>query len=255
VDRTAVRPIFIVGCPRSGTTLLRLMLDSHPAISCGPETHFIGVLEQVMNRWPALERYGFDQDYWYDKLAELVHSFQHDYATRRGKQRWADKTPRYSLHLPFIDRLFPSSQVIHLIRDGRDVVASHRDSWGYKSALGAPDKWRRFIEAARQWGATAPPERYTELRYEELVADPERELRRILDFLGEPWDPAVLAHDRAEHDVYGSYAGGTEARRAQDQVDDVVYRSRVGRGRDLDPALRSLFKARAGGLARQLGYA
>lgn len=249
-----MRPIFIVGCPRSGTTLLRLMLDSHPAISCGPETHFVAVLEQVMNRWPALQRYGFDEDYWYDKLAELVDSFQRDYAARRGKQRWADKTPRYALHLPFIDKLFPSCQVIHLIRDGRDVVASHRDSWGYKSAVGAPDKWRSFITAARAWGATVPAERYSELRYEDLVADPETSLRRIISFLDEPWDDVVLAHDQVEHDVYGNYAGGTAARREQDQVDDVVYTSRVGRGGDLDPALRSLYRARAGRLARELGY-
>lgn len=254
MTRHDVRPIFVVGCPRSGTTLLRLMLDSHPAISCGPETHFVAPLQQVMDRWPALSRFGFEREYWYEKLADFVDSFQSDYARRRGKRRWADKTPLYALHLDFVNDLFPRSQVVHLIRDGRDVVASHRDSWGYRSALGASDKWRRFVTAARSFGDRAEPDRYLEIRYEDLVDDPEATMRATLAFLGEAWDDAVLRYDDAAHDVYPGYAAVTDEHRRSDGDESLIYRSRVSGGGRLDPVLRQLFTVRAGRLAAELGY-
>lgn len=230
------------------------MLDSHPHISCGPETHFLSGFEQLLNRWNTLRRYGFDQEYWYEKIAAFFDEFQQDYAVRRGKQRWADKTPAYSLHLDFIDKVFPSSQVVHIIRDGRDVVASHRSSWGYKPAVGAADKWRRFVTGARAAGRQLGESRYHEVRYEDLVAEPERALRTLLDFLGEPWDDAVLAYDRADHDVYETYADETQSHREADRDPALVYRSSVRHGQDLDPVLRVIFWLRAGRLARSLGY-
>src|SRR5439155_14058081 len=98
-------------------TLLRLILDSHPDISCGDETHVLGPMERMLDRWPALERYGFGRDYWYQKMANFFESFQREYAERRGKRRWADKTPEYSLSLDFINELFPTCQVVHIIRN------------------------------------------------------------------------------------------------------------------------------------------
>lgn len=251
------RPIFIVGSARSGTTMLRLMLDSHPRISCGEETHFLQTLEPVTGRhWRLVERYGFPRGYWDERLAAFYGDAMADYAARRGKQRWADKDPSNTLLLPFVDRLFPDAQYIHLLRDGHDVVASHRDRWGYRSgARAARGVWKRYVEAARAFGRDLPPDRFHELRYERLVADPEAELRTLVAFLGEEWDPVMLAFDQAEHDGTDRYRGFTAQRRAEGGDSSTIYRSRVGAGRSsLDPVLRTMLHRSSGGLLRELGY-
>jgi hypothetical protein len=252
-------PIFVVGCQRSGTTLLRLILDSHPAISCGPETLFLVEFAERLTgerHWQHLAHFGFPKEYWQRRVAELFDAVQQDYAQRRGKTRWADKTPRYAVHLDQIDALFPTCQVVHVIRDGRDVVASHRDRWGYLSALKAIRKWPWYVRAARAAGARlAAQDRYYEVRYEELVADPEATLRKLLGFLGEPWDDAVLKHDRRPHDVQGRYAAFSTSRRAAAGEQAAIYRSRVGAGRrELDPLLRLLVRLVDGPTLRKLGY-
>jgi hypothetical protein len=248
------RPIFIVGCQRSGTTLLRLILDSHPRISCGPETRFLADFAEVTRRnWGSLRNYGYPQEYWDAKFAELFASFQRDYASARGKSRWADKTPRYALSLDYIVRLFPSSQIVHMVRDGRDVVASHRDRWGYWSALKAVEKWPRYVRAVQD--AALPPDRLYEVRYEALVDDTEATLRALLDFLGEDWDPAVLDYDSAPHDIGGQYAERVAERRAA-EGHATIFRGRVGaHRRELDPLLGLLFRIRARRTLEQLGYA
>jgi hypothetical protein len=250
-------PIFIVGSARSGTTMLRLMLDSHARISSGEETHFLQQLEPVVGKqWRLLERYGFPREYWLDRLRDLYGDFQAEYATRRGKARWADKDPANTLILPFVDELFHDAQYIHLLRDGHDVVASHRDRWGYRSAVrSARGAWRKYVEAARSFGAGVGPTRFLEVRYEALVGDPEAELRRLLTFLGEAWDPAVLAFDRSEHDGTERYTRFTAGRREQGGEDRAVYRSRVGAGRaSLDPVLRTMLRRSSGPLLDELDY-
>lgn len=255
-SRSDPRPIFVVGCQRSGTTLLRLMLDSHPNISCGPETRFLADLAKLTGEsWDRLSLFGFPKSYWHEKIAGFFASFQADYAARRGKTRWADKTPLYARSLAFIDELFPTCQIVHVIRDGRDVVASHRDRWGYLSALKAVEKWPRYIRAAREVGRRLPPERYRELRYEDLVADPETTLRDLLAYLGEPWDDAVLRFDEMPHDVAERYERFARSRRETAREGGSVYRSRVGAyRREVDPLLRLLIRLRSGASLRETGY-
>ena len=250
-------PIFIVGCQRSGTTLLRLMLDSHPNISCGPETRFLQDFAKLTSEsWDRLSLYGFPKSYWLDKSAEFFDSFQTEYAKSRGKGRWADKTPRYALSLGYINELFPTCQIVHVIRDGRDVVASHRDRWGYWSAVKAAEKWPRYIKAARRVGDRLPDDRYFEVHYEDVVLDTEKTLRQLLGFLGEQWDEAVLHHDEAEHDVAGRYEQFSGERRANASDRSAVYRTRVGaHRREIDPLLKTLVAVRAGSTLRALGYA
>ena len=237
-------PIFIVGCQRSGTTVLRLMLDSHPNISCGPETRFLRGLEPITGEdWHRISRFGFPREYWLAKLAEFFDSFQSEYAAARGKTRWADKSPLYALILPFIWELFPDAQVVHVIRDVRDVTASHRTAFGYKSALGAPLKWQRYIEQTRSAAADAPPGLYHELRYEALVADREGTMRTLLDFLGEEWDAGVLDFESKPHDVNPRYWQRTEKRRAGSTSK-----------RRLDPVLLTASRVVPRSMRRELGY-
>ncbi len=258
LDTSPDRPIFVIGCPRSGTTLLRMMLDSHPRLSCGEETHFLRELQPIVGeRWPLLETYGFPREYWLERIRELYERFQADYLARRGKARWVDKDPVYTLCLPFIAEVFPTAQYVHLVRDGHDVVASFRERWGYRSALRvARTEWARYVDGARMFGAGLPADRYHELHYEALVASPEPTMRALLGFLAEPWDDAVLHFDEAPHDATERYGRFTAERRRQSGESGAIYRSRVGAGRSsLDPVLRALLRKSAGSLLRELGYA
>lgn len=249
-------PVFIVGCQGSGTTLLRLMLDSHPNLSCGPETRFLVDLEKVVgDQWERMALFGLSKQEWLERIASFFAGVHSEYAARRGKSRWVDKTPRYALCLPFIDQLFPEAQIVHVIRDGRDVVASHRRRWGVLSSLRAVEKWRRYIAAARSSPQAADPSRYTEVRYEDLVRDADATMRALLDFLGEPWDESVLRHEDAPHDVPERYRERAAARRAEGGEGSAVYASGVGaHARSLDPLTRLAFRVRCGRLLRAVGY-
>jgi hypothetical protein len=256
MQETQEAPIFIVGCHRSGTTLLRLMLDSHRRISCGPETGLLSDLATLTRKNAGyLKNYGLPEEYWDRKFAEFFDSFKRDYALSRGKSRWADKTPKYALSLEYILRLFPGCQIVHLVRDGRDVVASHRSRWGYWSAIKATAKWPRYIRAARSAGSVLPPNRYIEIRYEDLVREPEPVLRKLLVFLHEAWDPAVLDHTNKDHDIGGRYTDFSADRRAAAEEPSSIYKNRVGaHRRELDPLLRLLFGLFSRRTLSRLGY-
>lgn len=251
------RPIFVVGCARSGTTLLRVILDAHPGISAGDETHFLADLEALMRPgyWKHLKAYDPDRERWHRRIAAFFASVHEDYARSRGKVRWADKTPKYVTHLPFIASLFPDAQIVHIVRDGRDVVASHLDRWGWQRAFHcAATTWRKSVEAGQAFGRRAPAGRYHEIRYEELVGSPEPTLRVLFEFLGEPWDGGVLTFDRKPHDVQGRYARFAAERRAAGDG-GLIYKSRVGVGRTgLDPVLRATLHTTSGRLLSDLGY-
>lgn len=235
-----------------------MILDSHPRISCGEETHFLRELEPITGRhWRMLEPYGFPKAYWMSRIAGLYTDFQADYLARRGKARWAEKDPTYTLLLPFIGELFPDALYVHLVRDGHDVVASYRDRWGYAAAARvARSEWRRHVTAARELRSGATADRYHELRYEDLVADPEGILQPLFAFLGEAWDPVVLRFDEQQHDSASDrYQRFTASRRAEGGETRAIYRSRVGSGGGrLDPVLRGLLRRSSGGLLRDLGY-
>lgn len=250
------RPIFLVGCQRSGTTMLRLVLDSHSRISCGPETRFLADMERIVGvDWQRLSRYGFSKEEWLARMADFFGGFQADYAARRGKVRWADKTPMYALNIPLITAMFPDSQIVHVIRDGRDVAVSHRKRFGYKSSLNSARKWPRYIHEARRAGADLPPERYYEVRYESLVESTEDTLRELLAWLGEGWEPGLLEYDQKKHDVPAKYTDEAKRRRASSQTQDAIYRSSVGSfKRGLDPLTRIAFLVFARRTLKDLGY-
>lgn len=209
-------PFFIVGCPRSGTTLLRLMVDGHSNLAVPPESHFVVPLAYPRRLRPLLRPvvvedilpYLSARDWEVDhdevrsavaraaplSYAELVSAVFGAYAAAQGKPRWGDKTPRYVDHLPTIAELFPNARFIHLIRDGREVAASLAERrWGPQSAVLGAFVWRRAIRRARAAGRMLGG-RYMELRYEGLVTDTEAQLRRICEFLGEDYEAGMLAY-------------------------------------------------------------
>ncbi len=197
--------VFVVACGRSGTTLVREILCRHSAFAGGPETLFfvktldLGYLS-VLSDVPVQELEALRQRS--TSLVRFAEGYYRMMAAREGKPRWLDKTPMHVRALPRILRSFPRARVIHVIRDGRDVACSLRHHPRQRVHRGriVPNRVDRPMEeCARRWvqdtslgRALAGHPRLTELRYERLVADPEREMREICRFLEEPFEPGML---------------------------------------------------------------
>lgn len=217
------RPIFIVGCPRSGTTLLQLMLHRHPRIAIPPETRFVlgayvhrlefGDLERrenrkrvarfVTRRGTRFRDLGLDRRPVCRQIADapptlgsLLGTVFRAYADRHDRPRWGDKRPGYHAYLEILLRLFPNAQVVHLIRDPRACVASlKRVPWWKRGVEHSISAWAQSIDdterAIRRW-----PGLVTRVSYEDLVADPQTELRRLAAALGEDYDARMAEPDR-----------------------------------------------------------
>ena len=208
----------VVGCPRSGTSLLAVMLDSHPEIAFPPETAFLkhvitleGDAEAQRQRFVDIvtadrtpvsnwSDFGLDRGAFAARIAALTpftagagtREFYRMYAEGQGKPRSGEKTPDNIFVMPEIAALLPEAHFVHVIRDPRDTVLSWRRTWFAPSRdfrqLGLA--WRQHVEAGRRAGAAVP--HYVETRYEDLVLHPETELPRLCQFLGVAYAPAML---------------------------------------------------------------
>ena len=212
---------FVVGLTRSGTTLLRMMLDAHPELTVPPETHFVpdlikaareeagaeGMLAAITeNRtWGDFSIAESDMRSRLERVAPgdggaAVRAFFRAYAERQGKPRWGDKTPAYMLAVTRIGRALPEARFIHLIRDGRDVALS-QTARAINEQPPPPEqaaRWAKRIRKSREQAERLGGDRYVEARYEDLVRDPEPTLRRICDFVELAYDERMLRyHERA----------------------------------------------------------
>ena len=266
-------PVIVLGVRRSGTTLLRVMLDRNPVLAVPDESYFVpqlarrhrGTVEPAsfvedLRRLPTLAEWGLSADAVAARLrsgmttGEAIAAVFEAYAAERGKLRWGDKTPLYMQHLPLLERLFPEASFVHLIRDGRDAALSFlsvpdgimTEGWGYpRDAAGFACQWATEVRAARALGERVGPGRYVELRYEALVADPAGALLRACSFAGLEYDEAMLG-----------YVGRTESARKEHQQ-RLNEPPRVG-VRDWSTEMpvgdREAFEAVAGDLLAELGY-
>jgi Sulfotransferase family len=205
---------FIVGSPRSGTTLLRLMLDSHPKLAIPPETGFLAqpssqstdpgdFLEMLTGsaNWPD---FNLDSDALSAALyaipvfnpADAYRAFYRAYATRFFKPRYGDKTPSYVFHMQRIEELLPEAHFIHIIRDGRDVAISLRRQWfspGKETAMQAKF-WSDHVRAGRV--SLNKIRRYLEVRYEDLILNTETTLSKICAFIEIDFSAAMLNYHK-----------------------------------------------------------
>ena len=137
---------------------------------------------------------------------------------------------------------------MHIIRDGRDVILSHLVRCGYQKAIWATKTWRRSITSARDFAKNVPQDQYYEFRYEDLVENPEDTLEKLFQYLGEPWNSALLEEGSFDIEI-------SARRRIESGETSVIYKSRVGVGqKKLDPFLGALFYYRSGHLMKELGY-
>jgi Sulfotransferase family len=210
---TEAPPFFIVASARSGTTMLRLMLNRHSKVAVPTESRLITelwqgskqvepchYLEQLSER-PRFADWNVPIAAVREELGdaplvsyeEALSATYRAYAHSRGKERWGIKTPRYVEQIPFIAEIFPSSRFVHLVRDGRDVALSYADlTFGPKSVSSSAHLWAKRVSAGLRDGRPLGEDRYMELRYEDLVEESETELRRLCDFLGITFEPGML---------------------------------------------------------------
>jgi len=222
----APKPIFVLGFPRSGTTLVEQMLSAHPRISAGDELPFIEEITGAMPRmfssplaypealaelWMADHRDGLDvlRDHYLRRLRQLD--------VVGGEAAWfTDKMPLNETHLGLIALMFPRAPLIHVLRHPLDVVLSvfgNNLTHGFFCAY-------RLETAARHYALTMDlvehyrremALRYLPVRYEDIVDDPESSVRRMLDFIGEPFDEGCLHfHQNRRFARTASYAQVTE---------------------------------------------
>jgi hypothetical protein len=282
--------VFIVGCPRSGTTLIQRLLDSHPLVAITPETHWIprwyekkngkgitpeGLVTRKLVRklleYPRFSELGIKRSELkalvdrrgtvpYSRFVSALFDL---YGRKRGKRLVGDKTPGYARNLHTLHSLWPNAKLVHLMRDGRDVCLSvlswqrargwtagqglaRFSTWEQSPVCAAALWWDWHVRLAREAGLAFASGVYAELRYEELVANPDDQCRKLCAFLGIPYDDEMLR----------------------------VYESRVKEGnagnekhpwRPITPGLRDwrtqmppqdveLFETTAGDLLDELGY-
>ena len=208
-------PIFLLGTHRSGTSLLRRIVDSHSRLACPAETLWLEHLAAAVGGRDAadgLSAVGLTPKELSDALRPIAEGAFRRWAHARGKRRWADKSPTVLHQLDGLDTLFGErAQYVALLRSGLDVAASLGGAtpvwWQlepYLAAAGSP-----YAAAATYWRdltsllldfADLHRDRVHVLRYEDLVRDPAGVLRPMFTFLGEPWEPDVVQFNRHPHD-------------------------------------------------------
>jgi hypothetical protein len=272
--------VFLVGCPRSGTTLLRRICDAHPQLAVIDQTRWIPrtiefrrgltpegfitpkLLERMRDprRLRKLEIDEKDLERLFTNgravhFASFVSTLFDLHGERQGKPLVGDKSPGYVRYLPMLHELWPEARFVHIIRDGRDVCLSALD-WGkgvtsFSSFEEDPFTtagvwWEWYVRLGREGGSLLGPGLYHELRYESLVAQPELESAKLCEFLGIPYDASMLRF----HEGRTSSKPGLSSKAAWLPVTRGLRDWRTTM--DADKVL--LFEAAAGDLLDELGY-
>ena len=278
-------PIFIVGVPRSGTTLLAAMLAAHRNMSCGPETHFFRWIQRSNttelisdNNWPTsaveficsiirrsyhndenprllIEKYGITRDEISSYLiqhapsvAAMLSSITETHMVNMGKTRWVEKTPDHIMHLEDIRKAFPLAPIIRIVRDPRDVAISlSKMPWGVQSFFEGLIYWRKLDNLAQNF-FTSDPYAYT-LRFEDLIQSPITELKKLCDFLEESFDPNMLDTSGTGKKLNSSHVPWKEkASQPLDQNRIMVWQ------KEISPNENILAEAYLGDLLDHYGY-
>jgi len=212
-------PLFLVGCPRSGTTLLKRILNAHSAVAITPETHFIrriwlarqdfnplesdAKFEQLIERFVSMPEFlemGIESNAFRTAALETPRSIPALFErllSEFGKVHHAtlvgEKTPNHLLYMPILISLFPKARFIHIVRDPRAVVQSWRSvPWSTGTLAGDAQVWRRYMMTARK----NPPKHgqaLLTLHYESLLRDPVGTAKQVCNFLELRYEPEMLA--------------------------------------------------------------
>lgn len=272
-------PIFIVGCGRSGTTLLRLMLNNHSRIAIPEETWYFPDLEKEKDiligdgsgdwreriadrvldickvHFPHLNKDELNnilKDLSLSDWPKIVSVVNLAFACSQNKPRWGDKTPGYVIHLPVIKKLFPDAKILHIIRDGRDVVPSLLKHWTVgpqtNDFLETVYYWKNHVKRGRVDGPYYFGKDYMELKYEQLVSNPEKVLRSICDFIGEEFEENMLKTNANAGSFVPQWEWHKNTNKPINKERVELWRQKMSRYE------LCLFHLEAGGILKQLDY-
>jgi hypothetical protein len=271
-------PVFIVGAPRSGTTMLQYILDDLPGLSLPTgESHFIVPLYRNQAAYPDVATpdgmrrllqtlHDFNAEFLdtdlhgvkfdVETLAQaflaegrasvrdvITGIFEHN-ARGMGKTRWGDKTPYYALHLDKLTEWWPDAKIIHLVRDGRDVALSlfgRKHDFSAYNVYYAAQYWQKYVDVCREQGRRLPPGQYLEIRYEDVLNDKDAAMRTVCDFIGERHPDDTPRRE-------------TELDEASRQLKTVNKDNQEKWRRALNTWQIRVFESEAGATLRQSGY-
>ena len=269
---------FIVGCGRSGTTLLQTMLLSDPSIVLPPETKYFAALDArgwrarldlgraedferaVREVWEDQARRGLECDRaTFDRFAAaaprswegLFIAYLAAYAEPSGATRIGEKSPVHTHYVGPLSASFPEAKFVHIMRDPRAVVLS-RVRAGFGSNLIAPNihRWRRAAEMHREFAGPLGPRRYLLIRYEDLVADQRATLSRVCEFLGIEMTEAMLEHHKRDQKGFPTRSTGW-----MENTMKPVFTTSVDRWRsEMKPKHVAMVDADLGDLIPLMGY-
>lgn len=229
-------PIFVIGMPRSGTTLIEQILGSHPAIKAGGELSHISLLANNAGPFPvAAANLSAEQEMALgDEYLRLVRS-------GAGHHRHVvDKMPSNFLHAGFIHRILPDARIIHVRRDPVDTCLSCYTKLFTREQMFTYDMgelgrfYRGYEKLMEHWRDILPADRFIEVAYEDVVANLEAEAKRLVDFIGLDWDPACMMFHKTKRTIRTA---------SMNQARDPLFSSSVGRWRPLAPYLGPLLTA------------
>jgi len=260
-------PIFVVGCGRSGTSLLRRFLNQHSQVGIPLESLFIvdylrassqvevDRMTGMLVREPELAEWGVHPTLadlqGCATIAEAIDRLHRLYLTPRGKSRWGQKTPRFVRQLPLLNHHFPGSRFVHLVRDPRAVSASLIRSNVHRStAFYAATRWRMDVEHGLAF-EKAVPGAVLRVTYEGLIMAPEAVLRRVCEFCQLEYEPAMLASPKQRAAEYSDFYSGIHANVDRPATADSIDRWET----DLTEEQVAVIESVAGETMGQLGYA
>lgn len=255
---------------RSGSTLVRMMLDAHPRIACGPELKLVTICAQqfvaAQRQVATVLKEAYDLDYvdHAESQGKAIIELLERYRQRRGKARVAEKTPSNVHHFLPLSFMLPGAVFVQVIRDGRDVVCSLLQQDWVDLSTGQPLAYTRDpAAAARHWASSvlagrrisenpAARDRYFELRYEELLDDPVAAFGPLLEAFNESWHPDMLKF----FEQSARKLPPTERASHGEALDKPLHSRARGRWtHDMSDAAKAAFKHEAGRLLIELGYA
>jgi hypothetical protein len=274
-------PFFIIGSGRSGTTVLRSMLVAGGEVAVPPESFVLPevialykvygflpweqVVKLVIGSFEAHPLYasdwGIDLAPVHREAAALAPArrnlatiidliYRHFMREKEGKElRWGDKTPYNAVALPEILEVFPNAQFLHILRDGRDCVSSGLDARIRRDIESAASRWLRDVAACRAFGEALDSARFLEIRYENLVHEPEATLATVCRFLGIRYQEEMLGFYRIASQLGDGYHPHHR------NLHNPLSNSSVGKWRErLTPAQQDRVRDILGSTLKQLGY-
>jgi len=253
-----IKPFFIIGSGRCGTTLLRRILCAHPDCCIPPETYVLAKCIDLYRKYnnlpwkdlvylvlstleyhPKFVAFGISLRPLAEQLTKapeskrslafILDQFYHYYALENNDTciRWGDKTPKNTFHLSSIHDVFPNAQYIHLIRHGFDVVHSYIRTGLHQNLSHSAKQWKRAVKSAQSFGEQYPSS-YLEIRYEALVTNPHKTIRKVCGFL----DIGFFEDMVDESQAVATQMGDVPAFEHFSSVFEPVSTKKIGQGRD-----------------------